>query len=203
VIPPANQNRLLVRAHGGGWLFMPAESGAMEAVLMSGFGSFKVISIDYRTLSNRPYPATLDDAVAAWKEAVKIAKLQNMAIFGTSTGGDLTLAMVLRVKDEGMSHAQFEDLLITPESREVHRHPAVLRPLSGEMTVSTRRRTVPASHGLGVEKGADCFQRVTDCSPAAHHVARMVITPSRSGFTISQIGGMMRDTRQPAKDRHR
>jgi 2-haloacid dehalogenase len=38
--------------------------------------------------------------VAVWKELVKAAKPQNMAIFGTSTGGNLTLAMVLGAKDE-------------------------------------------------------------------------------------------------------
>jgi epsilon-lactone hydrolase len=100
VIPPANQNRLLVHLHAYGWLFMPGESGVTEAVLMAGFGGFKVISIDYRTLPDGPYPAALDDTIAVWKELVKSVKPQNMAIFGTSTGGNLTLAMVLRAKDE-------------------------------------------------------------------------------------------------------
>jgi epsilon-lactone hydrolase len=100
VIPPANQNRLLVHLHAYGWLFMPGESGATEAVLMAGFGGFKVISIDYRTLPEGPYPAALDDAVAVWKELMKTARPQNIAIFGTSTGGNLTLATVLRAKDE-------------------------------------------------------------------------------------------------------
>jgi acetyl esterase/lipase len=100
VILPANQNRLLVHLHAYGWLFMPGESGATEAVLMAGFSGFKVISIDYRTLPDGPYPAALDDAMAVWKELVKTTRPQNMAIFGTSTGGNLTLAMVLRARDE-------------------------------------------------------------------------------------------------------
>jgi epsilon-lactone hydrolase len=100
VIAPANQNRLLVHLHAYGWLFMPGESGATEAVLMAGFGGCKVISIDYRTLPDGRYPAALDDAMAVWKELVKTVKPHNMAIFGTSTGGNLTLAMVLRAKDE-------------------------------------------------------------------------------------------------------
>jgi acetyl esterase/lipase len=100
VIPPANRNRLLVHLHAYGWLFMPGESGATEAVLMAGITGFKVISIDYRTLPYGPYPAALDDAMAVWKELVRTTKPQNMAIFGTSTGGNLTMAMVLRAKDE-------------------------------------------------------------------------------------------------------
>jgi epsilon-lactone hydrolase len=100
VIPPANQNRLLVHLHAYGWLLMPGESATTEAVLMAGFGGFKVISIDYRTPPDGPYPAALDDAMGVWKALVKTAKPQNMAIFGTSTGGNLTLAMALRARDE-------------------------------------------------------------------------------------------------------
>ncbi|WP_315838825.1 alpha/beta hydrolase [Bradyrhizobium prioriisuperbiae] len=99
-IPPINQNRLLVHVHGGGYVFAPGESGTLEAVLMAGFGGFKVISVDYRMPPDAPYPAAMDDAMAVWKEAVKMAKPQNMAIFGTSTGGAMTLAMVLRARDE-------------------------------------------------------------------------------------------------------
>jgi len=42
----------------------------------------------------------MDDAMAVWKAATRMAKPRNMAIFGTSTGGAMTLAMVLRAKDE-------------------------------------------------------------------------------------------------------
>lgn len=99
-IPPINQNRLLVHVHGGGYVFGPGEAAVPEAVLLAGFGGFKIISVDYRMPPDAPYPAAMDDAMAVWKEAVKIAKPQNMAIFGTSTGGAMTLAMVLRAKDE-------------------------------------------------------------------------------------------------------
>ena len=67
---------------------------------MAGFGGFKVISIDYRMPPDFPYPAAMDDAMTVWKAAVKMADPRNMAIFGTSTGGAMTLAMVLRAKDE-------------------------------------------------------------------------------------------------------
>jgi acetyl esterase/lipase len=49
-----------------------------------------------------PYPAAMDDAMAVWKEAVKMAPPKNMAIFGTFTGGAMTLAMVLRAKAENL-----------------------------------------------------------------------------------------------------
>ena len=48
VIPPENQNRLLVHVHGGCFVSFPGESGTVEAVYMAGFGHFKVLSVDYR-----------------------------------------------------------------------------------------------------------------------------------------------------------
>jgi acetyl esterase/lipase len=101
-ITPANRNRLLVHVHGGGYVFGPGEAGTMEAALMAGYGGFKVISIDYRMPPDDPYPAAMDDAMAVWKEAIKLADPRNMAIFGTSTGGGMALAMILRAKQEGL-----------------------------------------------------------------------------------------------------
>ena len=41
--------------------------------------------------------------MAVWKGALKMAEPRNMAIFGTSAGGALTLSMVLRAKQEGLA----------------------------------------------------------------------------------------------------
>jgi len=101
-VPPENRNRLLVHVHGGGYVYNPGEAGTGEAVLMAGYGGFKVISIDYRMPPDFPYPAAMDDAMAVWREAVKMQDPRNMAIFGTSTGGGMTLAMILRAKQENL-----------------------------------------------------------------------------------------------------
>lgn len=101
-IPEANQHRLLVHVHGGGYVFAPGIAATPEAILMAGFGGFKVISVDYRMPPDFPYPAAMDDAMAVWREAVKMEDPRNMAIFGTSTGGGMTLAMVLRARTEGL-----------------------------------------------------------------------------------------------------
>jgi len=100
VIPPENRNRLLVHVHGGCFVSFPGESGTVEAVYMAGFGGFKVISVDYRMPPDHPYPAGLDDAMTVWKAATKMSPPKNMAIFGSSAGGNLTLAMVLRAKQD-------------------------------------------------------------------------------------------------------
>lgn len=99
-IPARNRDRLLVHVHGGGYVYNPGEAGTQEATLMAAYGGFKVISFDYRMPPDHPYPAAMDDAMAVWKAALKMQKPRNMAIFGTSTGGGMTLAMILRAKQE-------------------------------------------------------------------------------------------------------
>jgi len=101
-IPDANRNRLLFNVHGGGYVFGPGESGTREAIMMAAYAKTKVIAVDYRMPPDFPYPAAMDDAMAVWKEVVKTTNPRNIAIFGTSTGGGMTLAMVLRAKKEGL-----------------------------------------------------------------------------------------------------
>ena len=95
-----NRRRLLIHVHGGGYVFGPGEAALPEAIMMAGFGGYKVISVDYRMPPDFPYPAAMDDAMAVWKEVLKSHERHRLAIFGTSTGGAMTLAMVLRAKDE-------------------------------------------------------------------------------------------------------
>lgn len=99
-IAPANRNRLLLHLHGGVRVYNPGEAGTREAILLAGFGGFKIVSVDYRMPPDFPYPAALDDAVAVYRELLKTTKAKNIGIFGTSAGGSLTLTTVLRAKME-------------------------------------------------------------------------------------------------------
>jgi acetyl esterase/lipase len=99
-IPAENRNRLLVHIHGGCYVLSGGEAGTSEGIYMAGFGRYKVLSVDYRRPPEHPYPAALDDSVAVWKGALKMADPKNMAIFGTSAGGALTLSTILRAKQE-------------------------------------------------------------------------------------------------------
>jgi monoterpene epsilon-lactone hydrolase len=101
-IPPENRNRLLIHVHGGCYVSFPGESGTSEAIMMAGFGRLKVISVDYRMPPDHPYPAALDDTMTVWKAALKMADRKNLAIFGSSAGGALTLSMVLRSKQDNL-----------------------------------------------------------------------------------------------------
>jgi epsilon-lactone hydrolase len=99
-IPAENQNRLLVHMHGGCYVLSGGEAATSEGIYMAAFGHYKVLSVDYRRPPDAPYPAALDDGMTVWKAALKMAEPRNMGIFGTSAGGALTLAMVLRAKQD-------------------------------------------------------------------------------------------------------
>jgi acetyl esterase/lipase len=102
-LPAANRDRVLLHIHGGGYVLYPGEAGAGEGMLMAGYGRFKVISVDYRMAPDFPFPAALDDAMAVWRALLTEHDPRRMAIFGSSAGGALTLAMILRAKAEGLS----------------------------------------------------------------------------------------------------
>jgi len=100
VIAPQNKNRLLIHVHGGCFVSNPGLSGTTEAIFMAGLEHVKVISVDYRMPPAHPYPAALDDAMKVWSSMTKNHDPRKMAIFGSSAGGNLTLAMVLRAKQD-------------------------------------------------------------------------------------------------------
>lgn len=101
-LPPQNAERVLLHFHGGGYVLNPGEAGLPEAMLMAGIGGFKVLSVDYRMAPKFPYPAAMDDAVAVYRELLKTVPAEKIGVFGTSTGGGMTLALALRAKAEGL-----------------------------------------------------------------------------------------------------
>ena len=101
-IPSDNRHRVLIHMHGGCYVFGPGESGLPEAVMMAGLGGFRVISVDYRMPPEAHFPAALDDGVIVYRSVLRATDPKRVAIFGTSAGGALTLAIVLRAKQEGI-----------------------------------------------------------------------------------------------------
>jgi epsilon-lactone hydrolase len=101
-IPPENRNRLLIHVHGGCYVLNPGEAALPEALFMAGFGHFKVIAVDYRMPPEAYFPAALDDGLTVYKNAIKTTDPKNVAIFGSSAGGALTLEMILKAKQDGV-----------------------------------------------------------------------------------------------------
>ena len=91
----------IVYLHGGGWVYGNLASHARLARMLAITTGTRVLYVDYRLAPENPYPAALDDAVAAWRwcvaESARNARLQGpLAIAGDSAGANLALAAMLR-----------------------------------------------------------------------------------------------------------
>lgn len=95
-------DKALIFIHGGAWIVNSRKTQlALQCSLADTLG-VAVISVEYRLAPEHPYPAGLDDVVAAYTGIVEEFRPENVGIFGTSAGGGLTLATVLRLKAEGL-----------------------------------------------------------------------------------------------------
>ena len=101
-IPAANRDRIAVHVHGGCYVLNPREAALPEAMMLAGFARMKVISVDYRMPPEAYFPAALDDAMTVYRAVLKTTAPRKVAVFGSSAGGALTLAMMLRAKAEGL-----------------------------------------------------------------------------------------------------
>jgi len=97
---------MLLFMHGGGFVVWSPETHAkLTKRLAIGSGAI-IVSIDYRRAPEHPYPAALDDTIAAfrWLRA-NAASLggdgSRIGVAGDSAGGNLAAAVSLRLMAEG------------------------------------------------------------------------------------------------------
>lgn len=98
---------LLIYLHGGGWTFGSLNSCGRFCDAMAATGKMKVLAVDYRLAPEHPYPAGLDDCVAAVVYARQQADALDIApdaitVGGDSSGGNLAIATALSTPCEGM-----------------------------------------------------------------------------------------------------
>lgn len=103
--PEKVESRFVVlQLHGGGYI------GRMRNVYRNFAkeycdmrGGIKTLSIDYRVAPKNPYPAALEDAVAAYKWLLCTGyEGRDIIIAGDSAGGGLGLALGLYLRDNGL-----------------------------------------------------------------------------------------------------
>jgi len=88
--------------HGGGYYFCsPATHRGIVFPLARRSGA-RTFSLDYRLTPEHPFPAALDDAVAAYRRLLADGvSPERLVIAGDSAGGGLTLATLLALRDAG------------------------------------------------------------------------------------------------------
>ena len=86
-------DKVIFYIHGGGYILGHGVAGIGEGVLMAGLEGYKVVCVDYRMAPEHPYPAAIEDAFRAYKALLETTSAENVAVFGTSTGGGMTLIL--------------------------------------------------------------------------------------------------------------
>jgi monoterpene epsilon-lactone hydrolase len=89
--------------HGGVYVLGDAYQVAGLAAQIARRTAAKVISVDYRLAPEHPYPAAVDDALAAYR-ALLLAGTDpaDIALAGESAGGGLAIATLVNARDHGL-----------------------------------------------------------------------------------------------------
>lgn len=100
VIGTGKNDRVLVNFHGGGF---NSDSGSLtETIPIANLTQTKVIAVLYRLAPEHPFPASVEDTVAVYKELLKTYKPRNIALYGTSAGAILTAETAVKIKQLGL-----------------------------------------------------------------------------------------------------
>jgi epsilon-lactone hydrolase len=105
IVPPRldpDDRSAILELHGGGLILCGGEACKLMGVGSANRLSRRIWSIDYRMPPEHPYPAALDDCIAAYRALLADRKPSEIIVSGGSAGGNLAAALMLRARDEGL-----------------------------------------------------------------------------------------------------
>jgi acetyl esterase/lipase len=151
--------QVILYFHGGVYVFGDAFQAAGLAAQIAQRTRAKVISVDYRLAPEHPYPAAVDDALAAYAALLQAGTdPADIALAGESAGGGLAIATLVSARDRGLPQPAAAYVMSPPPGC-----PTCSRRITRSSTRRPRRWTGPGS-----------FCRPSFCRPsyergAAHH----------------------------------
>jgi monoterpene epsilon-lactone hydrolase len=97
----SDPRRTVLYLHGGAFLLgSPRMYRGLTADLARATAA-DVVAIDYRLAPEHPFPAALDDAAQAYAGLIASRPAAQVVVMGDSAGGNLTLALLQRLRDAG------------------------------------------------------------------------------------------------------
>lgn len=99
----ADRSRVILYCHGGGFMFgSPINTGHVTARLARAAGCI-AFSIDYRLSHEAPFPAPVEDGLAAYRGLLEQGFAPgSVAVAGDSAGGGLAVLLILAARDAGL-----------------------------------------------------------------------------------------------------
>ena len=119
------EDRAILYLHGGSYNAGSLNTHRSLAARIGKVSCSPVLTIDYRLAPENPFPAALEDAISAYNWIIDYKKIppNNIIIAGDSAGGGLTLAALLKLKDDkkilpagAVCLSPWTDLAITGDS---------------------------------------------------------------------------------------
>jgi monoterpene epsilon-lactone hydrolase len=101
--PGADTGRVLLFLHGGGYELGSLRSDGELAARLGRASGMRVLFPEYRLAPEHPFPAAIDDVLAAWRWLRTDQDLgaSSMAVAGDSAGGGLAVALLVALRDAG------------------------------------------------------------------------------------------------------
>jgi salicylate hydroxylase len=120
----ARSDNVVLHFHGGGYLIGSAKGALEYASRLATAVDGVCYTVDYRLAPEHPYPAAIDDAVAAYRALLGSGiPASSIMLSGESAGGGLAVALALALRMAGdalpaciLAVAPFADLTLSGES---------------------------------------------------------------------------------------
>jgi monoterpene epsilon-lactone hydrolase len=95
-------DRVILYLHGGGYTMGSCNTHRALGVRLALVSQVPVLTIDYRLAPEQPFPAALDDALAAYRWLIEAGRSpHSIALAGDSAGGGLVVATAIAQRDRG------------------------------------------------------------------------------------------------------
>lgn len=95
-------DHVILYIHGGSWAFGTLHTARPVGMQLNQLTGCRVLVVDYRLSPEFPFPAGLDDCSAVYADLCAHGfSADRITIFGDSAGGNLALALVHRLRQEG------------------------------------------------------------------------------------------------------
>jgi monoterpene epsilon-lactone hydrolase len=94
--------RVHLDPHGGAFIVGGGELCRAVSIMTARRSGMRVWSPDYRMPPDHPYPAAVDDCVAVYRALLTEHRPEEVVVGGVSAGGNLSAALILRARDEGL-----------------------------------------------------------------------------------------------------
>jgi epsilon-lactone hydrolase len=101
--PGIDPGQVLVFVHGGGFQLGSLRSHGELAARLGRASGMRVLFPEYRLAPEHPFPAAIEDVLAAWRwlRTGRDLSAGSIAVAGDSAGGGLTVALLVALRDAG------------------------------------------------------------------------------------------------------